>query len=400
MIENCPLCTILQRETPILETKNVFLISTKNLKGHVTRVMCVSKRHTTDPSFEEESEAYALILSHMQKVMEGKEWYLVASTYASIPQHFHIMSCDPLGTPSELELLSKTPKVKFPLFPKKILIGIPTFNEEKTIFSIILASKHYGDVMVVDDGSTDKTREMALFAHAFVTGWNKNKGYGCAIAELFDNAKINNDDILITLDADGQHDPSQIPSFLQALENGADMVIGNRFLQSSKTPGYRKLGIKLLSVLEHVGDSQCGFRAYNRHAIESLSPKEKGMGVSLELLDQARQHNLKIAEIPCSISYNNIKHDHHPLLHFSSLIESFLWLHIWKKPLTYIGLPGALILFTGILASIQMLDLYVQFKTFVFSWTILSFSCLFLGILLLISSSLLYLFKRSLEEIK
>lgn len=111
----CPLCTIPDREDPIYEDELVYLIPTKNMKGHIHRVMCVVKRHTSEPDFEELTRVYGVIIQYMNRVMKDKQWFLVADTFATIKGHKHFIGCDEKGTLEELKLLEKTPKVEFPL---------------------------------------------------------------------------------------------------------------------------------------------------------------------------------------------------------------------------------------------------------------------------------------------
>ena len=402
MAETCPLCDIPHRkeEKLLYEDSEIYLVQTKTMKGHRTRVMVCSKQHSKNPTFQEETKAYSVLINYMQNIMKNEKWFIVEGKYASHPEHYHLVGCDSLGTPEELELLHKTPKVEFPLIKQKsILIGIPAYNTERTIEEIVIKAKRFGEVLVIDDGSKDDTGRIALSAGAEVIRFNKNSGYGNAIIEIFNQAKRRNFDILLTLDADGQHDPSEIPDFIQSIEE-ADLVIGNRFLKETSIPGYRKAGIKVVSKIEGVGDAQCGFRAYNKHAINSIKITEKGMGASLEIIHKAKQKKLKIKEIPCSILYEDTKHSKNPLSHGSDLVESILWSRIWRRPLTFLGILGIIMSGIGIFSSIQTLILYTAGGQISLSWTILSLGSLLCGLLLLITATIVYLLKRGLEEIK
>jgi len=135
-----------------------------------------------------------------------------------------------------------------------VVVGIPAFNEEKTIAKVILQCQEYADkVVVCDDGGTDMTGEIASRLGADVVRHEKNLGYGAAIQTLFRRARELDADILVTLDGDGQHDPSDIPNVVTPIKNGAaDITFGSRFINghlSSIMPWYRRAGVKLLGML-------------------------------------------------------------------------------------------------------------------------------------------------------
>ena len=125
-------------------------------------------------------------------------------------------------------------------------------------------------------------------------------------------AKENNFDVMVILDGDGQHDPSFIPDFINALETSeADVVIGSRFLAKNKTiPKYRIVGMKVLNLFTRlVGkvkttDSQSGYRAYSRRAIEKIRVTNPDMGAGSEILMQSKNYNLKMVEIPITVRYD------------------------------------------------------------------------------------------------
>ena len=197
----------------------------------------------------------------------------------------------------------------------RTIAAIPCYNEALTIGSVVLklkARKHVDEVLVVDDGSTDDTAEVATAAGAVVVSHVVNKGYGAAIRTCFNYAKENNFDVMVILDGDGQHDPSYIHDFITALKtNGADVVIGSRFLTKNKTiPKYRIVGMKVLNLFTRlVGkvkttDSQSGYRAYSRRAIEKIRVTNPDMGAGSEVLTQVKNYNLKVVEIPITVRYD------------------------------------------------------------------------------------------------
>lgn len=239
-----------------------------------------------------------------------------------------------------------------------IIAGIPAYNEEKTIASIILqAQKRVDTVVVCDDGSQDMTAEIAQRLGAIVIRHDKNRGYGAALKSLFEKAKTLSADILVTLDADGQHDAKEIQALIQPIVEGkTDIAVGSRLLNGSKgVPRYRRFGIEIFTRMSNgnkreqkLTDAQCGFRAYNRRAIETFNLSEPGMGASLEILIQARDKGLTITEVPVETRYDGLDTSTlHPVKHGLSLVGTIIRLVVEERPLVYLGIPGAVILLIG-----------------------------------------------------
>ena len=250
-----------------------------------------------------------------------------------------------------------------------IIAGIPAYNEEKTIAKVILlAQKHVDAVVVCDDGSQDLTADIAQRLGAIVVKHEKNMGYGVAIRTLFEKARALNADMLLTLDADGQHNAREIPKLIQPiLENKADIVIGSRFLQqNSGMPLYRRFGIKVLTKMTNssrrkgaLTDAQCGFRAYNRKAIEGIILEEQGMGVSAEALMKARDLGLVVAEVPVEVRYRDLETStHNPFRHGLGVISTIIRMVVEERPLIYLGIPGAILLSLGMFFGLWTLQLY------------------------------------------
>ena len=173
----------------------------------------------------------------------------------------------------------------------KIIAALPAYNEEVAVGSVVLrAGEHVEKVIVVDDGSTDRTKEVAELAGAVVVRHGSNAGYGAAIKSCFQKAKELDADILVILDADGQHDPDEIPHVLQPIYEGVDIVIGSCFITNGNSiPAYRKFWMMVLNSATNAGsknkvsDSQSGFRAYSKNAIGSLRFRRNGMGTEIFL---------------------------------------------------------------------------------------------------------------------
>lgn len=196
-----------------------------------------------------------------------------------------------------------------------VVVGVPALNEELSIARVVLEAQKYADrVVVCDDGSSDLTGEIALRLGADVVRHERNLGYGAAVQSLFRRARELGADVLVTLDADGQHDPREVSDVVKPIVEGkADVVVGSRFVDERSAyamPWYRRAGVKFVTRLTNNGarhgvkDGQSGFRAYSRRSLDSLILFEDGMGVSAEILINARKQGLRICEVSCSCSYD------------------------------------------------------------------------------------------------
>lgn len=196
----------------------------------------------------------------------------------------------------------------------KVIAAIPCFNTQAHIQNVVYKTKkHVDEVVVVDDGSTDNTAEIAQKAGAIVIRHSQNKGYGGALSTCFEISRKLDTDVLVIIDGDGQHEPNEIPEILSPILNGdADLVIGSRFKNTKiKMPPYRKFGIGVITFLWNFGsrirvsDAQSGFRAYNKKMIQGLLISENNMSCSIEILEKLRRKNVRIQEIAITCSYEN-----------------------------------------------------------------------------------------------
>ena len=281
----------------------------------------------------------------------------------------------------------------------KIIIGIPAFNEEKNIGPIVAKlKKKYDQVIVCDDGSSDMTETIASSLGAHVVKHDKNLGYGSAIKTIFNEAGKLEGDVLVTFDADGQHLISEIDSVLQPIfENKADIVIGSRFLGETKDlPRYRKIGIKTITGLTNVmtgskiTDSQSGFRAYTKKVLKEISPTESGMGISTEILIKASKKEMRIVEVPITISYENNTHSQEPISHGTSVIMSTIKHVAIERPLLYYGVSGLSFLIVGLIFGAWTLQIYSEERVVITNIALVGIGGVILGTILLISGTILY----------
>ncbi len=246
----------------------------------------------------------------------------------------------------------------------KVIAGMPAFNEEKYIGTMVLNTKKYVDeVIVVDDGSTDNTSEIARLAGAVVVRQPTNRGYGAAIQSILAEARKRDPDVLVILDADAQHNPQEIPSLLNSIHDGHDFVIGSREKQRSKIPFYRRVGQKVLlhstNILsrKRLTDSECGFRAFSRKAISVLELRENGMAVSAETVAEAAKQGLKVAQVPVSVVYNSDSSTLNPVAHGLGVFTRILVMISERRPLFFFGLAGAILVILGIITSVRVLQI-------------------------------------------
>ena len=281
----------------------------------------------------------------------------------------------------------------------KITIGIPAYNEEKNIASIITKLKNITDsIIVCDDGSSDMTSEISKNLGAIVISHKKNMGYGAAIRTIFQKSVELDSDILVTFDADGQHRIDDVNKILQPLENNeADIVIGSRFLDNeSKVPNYRKIGIKVItqvtnaSLKKKLTDSQSGFRAYNKQALTQISPSEMGMGISTEILIKASNKGLRIAEIPITILYHDDASTHNPVSHGTSVLISTIKFTSIEHPLKFYGIPSIIFLIIGSVFTYSAVQYYVEIGRLNTNLTMIGAGAILISLVLLISAIILY----------
>ncbi len=281
----------------------------------------------------------------------------------------------------------------------KITVGIPAYNEEKNIAKIIVKLKKTVDqIIVCDDGSTDSTSEIAESLGATVVKHAKNSGYGMAIRSIFLKSREINADILVTLDADGQHKIEDINKIIKPVVDGeADISIGSRFLkEDNNTPGYRKLGVKIItkvtnsSLSEKITDAQSGFRAYNNKVLQSLTPADSGMGISTEILIKSSNLGLKIVEVPTEIQYEGDTSTQNPVSHGTEVLMSTLKYISIERPLRFYGIPSAIFFVIGLTFTFLSIQYYAEIGRLNTNITLVAAGTLLIAIILIVTAILLY----------
>ena len=282
----------------------------------------------------------------------------------------------------------------------KILIGLPAYNEEKNIASIIMKIKKISDqIIVCNDGSTDLTGPIAEKMGAIVVTHPKNLGYGSAIRSLFTKFIESDADILVTFDADGQHRVEDIETVIEPIiKNEADITIGSRFLGDNDTnvPTYRKIGIKTITNLTNVGtetkltDSQSGFRAYHKRVIPDIFPSEHGMGASTEILIKANKRGFRIREVSINVLYEGDTSTHHPVSHGVSVILSTMKFISIEHPLKFYGIPRLVFLGIGLIFIIWTIQVFSESRVVLTNIALVGLASTILATMLLMTAIMLY----------
>ncbi|MGB4172174.1 MAG: glycosyltransferase family 2 protein, partial [Candidatus Methanoculleus thermohydrogenotrophicum] len=291
----------------------------------------------------------------------------------------------------------------------RTLVAMPAYNEEAAIAKTVLGARRHADaVLVVDDGSTDATVPIAEALGAIVVRHETNRGYGGALQTIFSTAREMGAEELVIIDADGQHDPEDIPRLLSELRSGNDVVIGSRFVEGSAgdIPAYRKVGMKVLDAATTLAgnglaitDSQSGFRAYGRRAIEAIRPSGEGMSAGSEILIQAGDHHLQVSEVPIRVRYDiEGTSSENPVSHGIGVLMNIVRLISLRRPLVFFGIPGAVFTLAGIGAEIYTFSRYYQTGAFHYIVFTGGFSILILGLLLATVGIILYSLVQIIEQ--
>ncbi len=221
----------------------------------------------------------------------------------------------------------------------KICAVIPAYNARDTVGGVIQgASKHLKSVVVVDDGSTDDTFKLASETGAVILRHSRNQGKGRALKTGFTYIIDKGFDAVITLDADNQHDPENIPMFIDKYQSDKpDMIIGSRMHEKHRIPRYRYIpnmvGVACISWAAgvSVADSQSGYRLYSRRLLEHVSVHANGYHAETELIIKAGKNGFRIANIPVEAIYFPEGNSHYrPVVDTYLICILFLKSFFWK----------------------------------------------------------------------
>lgn len=200
-----------------------------------------------------------------------------------------------------------------------VVVVIPAYNEARVIGSVIsslpqsLPGVTQITPLVVDDNSTDNTKAVARRHGAKCIRHEANLGAGGATVTGLEAAKLLDADIVVTMDADGQHDPKDMVELIRPILSGeADVVLGSRLIRLSQDmPAYKRLGNNLLNIVTYaffriwVSDSQSGYKAFSRKALEAIELRTTGYEFCSEIIGEIKHRRLRFYEIPIQTIYTD-----------------------------------------------------------------------------------------------
>ena len=197
---------------------------------------------------------------------------------------------------------------------KRVFVVIPAYNEERTIVEVIRGLKQHGftSLIVIDDGSSDRTSELASHEGVIRLRHVLNRGLGGALGTGIDAALRLGAEVIVTFDADGQHDPNDIMKLLEPIEvEEAEVVIGSRMLDPQGMPYGRRMANWIANVVTYLlfrawtTDSQSGLRAFSSRAAARMHIITTGMEVSSEIIAETVKNRLQWKEVPVKAIYTD-----------------------------------------------------------------------------------------------
>ncbi|BAW30689.1 dolichyl-phosphate beta-D-mannosyltransferase [Methanosarcina thermophila] len=284
--------------------------------------------------------------------------------------------------------------------PQNITVVLPAYNEEVSIGSIVLLTSQYADnVIVVDDGSSDRTAEVAGKAGAEVVRHETNRGKGAALKTGFTAAADLGADVIVTMDSDGQHNPAEIPRLVAPILKGeADMVNGSRYLNGldKNTPAYRRVGQTILDGVTNLNsglritDSQSGFRAFSASTKDVFRFTAKGMAIESEMLADAGRHGLRITEVEIGVRYDVDGSTENPIKHGLGVLMMVLKDIEFNRPLYYLTVPGSILGIIGLIMGVIFIRDFTLGKNLYFGPTMLMVLCIVVGMFMALMGIMLH----------
>jgi glycosyltransferase involved in cell wall biosynthesis len=269
-----------------------------------------------------------------------------------------------------------------------IVVAIPAYNEDRFIGSLVLKLQARDrQVLVVDDGSTDATATVAEAAGATVVRHTENQGKTAAVATAFEHARRTGANVLVLIDGDSQHDPSDVDALIEPILSGdAEMVVGSRFAGvRSVIPRWRVAGQHALTLATNIGsglhlsDTESGFRAFSRRALEEMRFKGSGFSIEPATQFQAKARGWRVVEVPIRVHYEQAL-KRNPVWHGVGQVDAILRLVAEHRPLLFFALPGALLVLAGLLLGLQVVRIYDATQQLAVGYSLITVLLVIVGI--------------------
>jgi len=249
---------------------------------------------------------------------------------------------------------------------QNITVILPAYNEEGSIGSIVLLTRLYADnVIVVDDGSTDRTAEIARKAGAEVIPHNNNKGKAEALKTGFTAAANLGADIIVTMDPDGRHNPADIPKLISPiLEGNAEMVNGSRYLNytGKNVPIYCRVGRTLQDTTAKrnfnlkITDTQSGFRAFAASTKNTFRFSGKKTSIENEMLADAGRSGFRMTEVDIGTFNDSESMVRNPIKYFVGVLKTVVVDVEANRPLYFYSVPGFALATCGFYMGFKFLE--------------------------------------------
>jgi glycosyltransferase involved in cell wall biosynthesis len=282
--------------------------------------------------------------------------------------------------------------------PGGLVVVIPAYNEERFIGSVVLQARRCADtVLVVDDGSTDATAEIAESAGAIVARHAHNMGKGAALNTGLRQARELRPAAVVLIDGDGQHLPQEIAHVVEPILAGhADIVVGSRYLdRRSVVPRPRVIGHWLFNLLTNgasgvsLTDSQSGYRAFSPRAIDEISFHSNGFSVESEMQFIAHERHLRMVEVPVTIQYAD-RPKRSAVAHGLMVLNGVMFFIGQYRPLLFFGLPGLLTLLVGLALGGYVVTMFEQTTRLAVGYAMITVLLSVIGMLSLVTGVMLH----------
>ncbi len=289
----------------------------------------------------------------------------------------------------------------------RIMAIVPALNEDRFIGSVVIkARQQVSQVIVIDDGSSDQTSLVAERAGATVIRHAHNQGKGAALNSGMALARELDADIVVFMDADGQHDPADIPLIVRPIvETQADIVIGSRFLERpNRAPAYRQFGQRAITALTNtasgvsVTDSWSGFRAISRRALEALNFRERGWGIEPEFQFQAQRHSLTTVEVAIDVDYSEPA-KRNPVVQGIRTLTGIGRLLARNRPVMALTIVGTLSFVAGLGAGLWVVERYLQLQQLAGGVALISIALIILGVLTFYTSMIVFVLQEIINNL-